>query len=96
MDSKRIVDVTWPMENGHMFVAAIKISGDDRPGMLGDITHAISTYLNTNIRSVNLDSQDSLFQGTFILYVKDTDHLGRIIDRIRKIKGVTRAERLEE
>lgn len=96
MDVKRLVEVGWPLENGHMFVAAVRISGDDRPGMLSDITHAISTYLNTNIRSVNLDSEHSMFQGTFILYVKDTEHLTRILERIRKIKGVRSTERLED
>jgi hypothetical protein len=45
---------------------------------------------------VNLDSQDTLFHGTFILFVKDTEHLGRIIDRIKKIRGVDRAERFVE
>jgi RelA/SpoT family (p)ppGpp synthetase len=96
MDEKRLVQVGWPSDNGLMFVAGVRISGDDRTGMLGDITHAISTYMNTNIRSVNLDSEDALFQGTFILFVKDTDHLSKILERIRRIKGVTKAERFEE
>lgn len=96
MEANRIVEVSLPPENGVMFVAAIRISGQDRPAMLNDITHAISTYMNTNIRSVNLDSQDSMFEGTFILSVRDTEHLSRIIEKIRRIKGVTRAERLEE
>ncbi|MBM2844933.1 MAG: relA [Bacteroidetes bacterium] len=96
METNRIVDVGWPTDNGVMFVAGVKTSGVDRPGMLGDITHAISSYANTNIRSVNIDSQDTMFQGTFILYVKDTEHLNRILEKIRRIKGVTRAERFEE
>jgi RelA/SpoT family (p)ppGpp synthetase len=96
MESDRIVEVGWPTDNGVMFVAGIKTSGVDRPGMLGDITHAISSYANTNIRSVNIDSQDTMFQGTFILYVKDTDHLNRILEKIRRIKGISRAERFEE
>jgi GTP pyrophosphokinase len=79
-----------------MFVAGVRIEGDDRPGMLNDITHAISSYLNTNIRSVNIDSVDGLFEGTFILFVQNTDHLNRILDKIRKIRGVRRAERFEE
>jgi len=37
MDRKRIVEVGWPSENGMMFVAGIKVSGDDRPAMLSDI-----------------------------------------------------------
>jgi GTP diphosphokinase / guanosine-3',5'-bis(diphosphate) 3'-diphosphatase len=96
MDAKRIVEVGWPADNGLMFVAGVRISGDDRTGMLGDITHAISTYMNTNIRSVNIDSEDALFQGTFIVFVKDTEHLSRILERIRRIKGVKKAERFEE
>ena len=96
LESNRLVEVGWPSENGTMFVAGVRISGDDRTAMLNDITHAISSYNNTNIRSVNLDSQDSLFEGTFILYVQNTDHLNRIIDKIKKIKGVKRVERFEE
>ena len=96
MQSDRVIDVNWPAENGNMFVVGVKISGDDRPGMLNDITHAISTYQNTNIRSVNLDSQDSMFEGTVILNVQDTEHLNRILDKVRKIKGIRRAERFDE
>ena len=52
--------------------------------------------MNTNIRSVNIDSRDSFFEGTFLLYVKDTDHLNRVMEKIRKIKGVTKVDRFEE
>jgi (p)ppGpp synthase/HD superfamily hydrolase len=96
LEANRIVEVGWPSDNGVVFVAGVKVSGTDRPAMLNDITHAISTYMNTNIRSVNLDSHDSLFDGTFILYVKDTEHLNRLLERIRRVKGVTRADRFEE
>jgi guanosine-3',5'-bis(diphosphate) 3'-pyrophosphohydrolase len=96
MESNRIVQVNWPSNNGVLFVAGVKISGDDRPGMLNDITHVISTYMNTNIRSVNIDSQDSYFDGTFILNVQDTEHLSRILDKIRKVRGVKRADRFDE
>ncbi len=96
MDPDRFIDVAWPSENGVMFVSGVRIHGDDRSGMLNDITHAISTYNNTNIRSVNIDSQNSLFTGTFILYVKNTDHLDRIMERIWRIRGVKSVERFEE
>jgi RelA/SpoT family (p)ppGpp synthetase len=96
MDQARILEVTWPKENGSVFVAGIRVNGDDRPAMLNDITHAISTTMNTNIRSVNLDSHDGLFAGTFILFVKDTEHLARILERLRRIRGVRAAERFEE
>ncbi len=95
-DPNRIVQVDWPKGNGQEFGAAIKISGEDRSGMLNDITHAISSYQNTNIRGVNIDSKDTMFYGTIILFVQNTDHLTRIIEKLRKIKGVSRVERLTE
>ena len=64
--------------------------------MLNDITHAISSYNNTNIRSVNIDSADGQFDGTFILNVENTEHLARIVEKIRRVQGVRRAERFEE
>ncbi len=96
MENERIVEVNWPSDSGVMFVAAVRIVGTDRTGMLNDITHAISTFHNTNIRSVNLDSKDSMFEGLFVINVKDTEHLNRLLEKLRRIKGVTRAERLEQ
>jgi guanosine-3',5'-bis(diphosphate) 3'-pyrophosphohydrolase len=96
MEPERVIDVQWPAESSAMFVAGVRIIGEDRTGMLSDITHAISTYQNTNIRSVNLDSRDSMFEGVLVLNVRDTEHLERLLERIKKIKGVTRAERLDQ
>jgi (p)ppGpp synthase/HD superfamily hydrolase len=96
MESNRIVEVAWPVKSDVMFVSGISVSGKDRPGMLNDITQAISSYMNTNIRSVNIDSGNTHFDGTFLLYVKDIDHLTRIVEKIRKIKGVEKVDRFEE
>jgi guanosine-3',5'-bis(diphosphate) 3'-pyrophosphohydrolase len=93
MENERIVDVNWPSDNGAMFVAAVRIVGADRTGMLSDITQTISNFQNTNIRSVNLDSSDSMFEGMFVINVRDTEHLNRLLEKLRRIKGVTKAER---
>jgi guanosine-3',5'-bis(diphosphate) 3'-pyrophosphohydrolase len=92
-ESARIVDVGWPSANEADFMTGIHIGGEDRPALLSDITHVISTYQNTNIRSVNMDSKGSLFDGKVILYVKDTDHLARIIEKIKRIPGIQSVER---
>lgn len=93
-DPRRVVEVGWPLLDGMEHTAAIRISGEDRTGLLNDITHSISTYQNTNIRGVNIDAQDSMFEGTILVGVKNTEHLNRIIEKLRKIKGVSRTERL--
>jgi (p)ppGpp synthase/HD superfamily hydrolase len=90
---ERIVEVGWPPANGADFIAALRLFGKDRPALLSDVTHAISTYQNTNIRSVNIDSRGSMFEGQIILCVKNTEHLARVIDKIRKVEGILEVER---
>jgi len=92
-ESERIVDVSWPMSNAADFIAAIRVYGKDRSGLLSDVTHAISSYQNTNIRSVNIDSRASLFEGQIILFVKNTEHLSRVVDKIRRVPGILEVER---
>jgi RelA/SpoT family (p)ppGpp synthetase len=92
-EPERMITVDWPQTDGAEFAAAMKISGEDRPGLLNDITHSISTFQNTNIRGVNITTRDALFEGAIIVNVNNTEHLMRIMERIRKIRGVSRIER---
>jgi guanosine-3',5'-bis(diphosphate) 3'-pyrophosphohydrolase len=92
-ESERIVDVSWPSANGADFIVAVRVYGKDRPGLLSDVTHAISTFQNTNIRSVNIDSRGSLFEGQIILFVKNTEHLARVVEKIKKVEGILEVER---
>ena len=95
-EAARLLDVSWPSENGGTYLTGIRVSGDDRPAMLNDLTHAISTYMNTNIRSVSIDTKDGIFDGMFVLDVRNVEHLTRILERLRKIRGIKSAERFEE
>jgi len=91
---ERIVEATWPGESSGLFVAGVTISGLDRPGILTEVTHAITNYQNTNIRSVSAEVRSAIFEGQIIMYVKDREHLERLIDKLKKIEGVTRVDRL--
>lgn len=91
----RIVALQWSKKWRGEFLAAVKITGDDRAGMLNDITSAVISIGKTNIRGVNIDAFDSLFEGILTVYVTDTEHLGKIFDKLKKIKGVRSVERFE-
>lgn len=90
----RLVEVDWPATNGLEFAAGLYVAGEDRPGLLSDITHAISTYQNTNIRAVKIEVHDMMFDGSIIINVKNTEHLNRIIEKIKKVNGVKEVTRL--
>ncbi|HZK75308.1 MAG TPA: ACT domain-containing protein, partial [Candidatus Kapabacteria bacterium] len=94
---ERMIDVSWPStDEGADYLVGIRVFGEDRPGMLSDLTHVISTYNNTNIRSVNIDSRDVMFDGKMTVFVKNTYHLARLTEKLRKVRGVTSVERFEE
>ncbi len=94
-DSSKLVNVQWPETEDNLFVVGILIRGQDRPGILNDISHSIVTFQNTNIKSININTQDSSFEGNVSFYVQNLEHLNRIIERLKKIPGVTYVERFE-
>jgi GTP pyrophosphokinase len=94
---ERLIDVEWPSsDEGTDFLVGIRIYGEDRPGMISDLTHVISSYNNTNIRSFSIDTTDQMFDGKMTVYVKNTYHLSRLLEKLRHVRSVTSAERYEE
>lgn len=96
LDPQRIIDVQWPEQVEDEFFVGLKINGEDRPGMLNEITNAISVHSNTNIKSVNIASKGTLFDGTVILMVKNVTHLNELVEKIKNIPGVFEVKRFEE
>ncbi|TNE71353.1 bifunctional (p)ppGpp synthetase/guanosine-3',5'-bis(diphosphate) 3'-pyrophosphohydrolase [bacterium] len=94
-EGDRIVDIKWPKKVDNSFVGGIKIIGEDRVGLVTDITTQISKQLNTNMKSINVSSEDGLFEGSLILYVQDIVHLERVIKELKKIEGVKDAYRFD-
>ncbi|MDZ7763973.1 MAG: ACT domain-containing protein [Melioribacteraceae bacterium] len=93
--SDKLVPVSWPKANGSMFVAGINIHGEDVPGILKDISNIITTYKNTNIKSVNISTGDSMFHGTIAVYVSDLEHLKKLMERLKKNRGIYSVERFD-
>ncbi len=72
------------------FLAGMKITGTDELGIVNNITTVISNENNVNMRSINFDTEDGIFEGTIMIYVHDTKHLNHLMDKLKKVKGVNR------
>ncbi len=94
-DGSKLIPVQWPQSDSSYFVSGVTVMGEDSPGILNEISHTIVSYQNTNIKSINISSNDSTFEGSVTLYVQNIEHLRRIIDRLKKIRGVFSVERFE-
>ena len=89
---ERQIDVNWDAGSGHAFVVELEITVEDRKGMLRDLTQAISDS-DTNVKGAEMFARDAAAVGRFVVEVTDLSHLNRIIDKVRKVKGVISAVR---
>ncbi|MEX2601033.1 MAG: bifunctional (p)ppGpp synthetase/guanosine-3',5'-bis(diphosphate) 3'-pyrophosphohydrolase [Balneolaceae bacterium] len=94
-DSERIIDVTWARNIDVKFLGAIRVIGEDRVGLVNDLTDVLSKSLNTNIKSINVSSDSGMFDGILTVYVDDLKHLEMIIERVKRVDGVKNATRYE-
>lgn len=95
-NTDRIIPIEWSRQKDVRFMSALRIVGEDRVGIVSDITDVISKALKTNIRSLTVESNDGVFEGTMVLDVSDLEHLQRLMERIRKIEGIFGVYRFEE
>lgn len=92
----RVVKAKWTNDELISFLAGIKISGTDELGLVNNITKVISSENNVNMRSINFDTDGGMFEGTVMVYVHDTKHLNHLMDKLKKVKGVSKVVRIDE
>ncbi|NOY36777.1 MAG: bifunctional (p)ppGpp synthetase/guanosine-3',5'-bis(diphosphate) 3'-pyrophosphohydrolase [Chlorobi bacterium] len=92
---ERIIPVRWTAHKVLSFLTRIKIVGIDRIGILNDITSVVSKVLNVNIRALNVDVDDGIFNATLDIYVHSTVHLNNLVYELAKIKSVEKVNREE-
>lgn len=91
----KIVPVKWVSHKLMSFLAVIKLTGIDRPGIVSEITTLIAKEEKVNMRMVHFDSRDGIFEGMIHLYVHNTDDLSNIVTRISQLQGVETVMRME-
>lgn len=91
----RIVRAKWTDQLELSFLAGIRFKGSDRVGIVNDVTRIISTSLKVNMRSITVESNDGFFEGQIMVFINDTDHLNKLIQRLAKVNGVLQVERFD-
>lgn len=87
-------EIKWSQHKSMSYLTSVEIRGIDRMGMLLDLSKIITDDFSINMRSVSISSHDGVFEGNLSLYVRDTESLNALLDRIRKIKGIESVKRL--
>ena len=90
----RMLEARWiDSEQDSLYQADLRLTGYDEIGIVNRLTDVISKDLNTKIRSISLQTDNGIFEGSISVLVKDTDFLGTLINRIKKVRGVINASR---
>lgn len=94
-DTERRIDVEWDFRKVGSHQVTIKVLiGHDRPGVLAEISSAISST-NTNIAQAEIKvTEEKMGQNTFVLEVSDLNQLKAAIAAIQKVDGVIEVERV--
>nr|WP_294943711.1 bifunctional (p)ppGpp synthetase/guanosine-3',5'-bis(diphosphate) 3'-pyrophosphohydrolase [uncultured Mucilaginibacter sp.] len=91
----RIVKAKWTKQLELAFLTGMRIRGIDEVGLINKLTTVISNDFKVNIRSITVDSDNGIFEGSIMIYVNDTEHLNNLTKKILQIKGITSVERFD-
>ncbi len=89
----RIYKAKWIDSSQEEFNADLKLTGIDDIGLINEITSIISNNLHVNMKKIAFSSQDGVFVGNIRVSVKNKDILKRLVDRLKKIKGIEKISR---
>ncbi|MBU1921422.1 bifunctional (p)ppGpp synthetase/guanosine-3',5'-bis(diphosphate) 3'-pyrophosphohydrolase [bacterium] len=92
---ERNIIVDWDVDREAKFNVRIKVMASDRTNLLGELTSAMSKE-KVDILYIEMKREDTFAIGRLVLEVRSLNHLTRIMKRMRAIKGVVHAERLDE
>jgi GTP diphosphokinase / guanosine-3',5'-bis(diphosphate) 3'-diphosphatase len=90
-----ILEAKWTRFKVLSYLSHIYIRGFDRQGMVNQITNVISNEYGINMRSINFDTHDGVFEGNLYLYVHHTEDLDNLLSKLKEIKGIDSVERKE-
>ena len=91
----RIVKAKWNKQQELTFLTGLHIIGIDDVGLINNITKVISNDFKVNMRSITVDTDNGIFDGSIMIFVNDKDHLDNLIKNLLQVKGVTGVTRFD-
>jgi guanosine-3',5'-bis(diphosphate) 3'-pyrophosphohydrolase len=98
----RRINVTWARPSASVsgpakatYPVKLTVVCDDRTGMLKQVTAAISDD-NTNIRHMDVRTDDTRASIDITIDIEDVKHLERIVSSVRRIPGIIDVQRMKK
>jgi GTP pyrophosphokinase len=89
----RVVKSRWAGKSGATYPVILKVVGQDDIGIVTNITSLIAKESGMMLRSINVDSQDGLFQGSITVMLSNTSAMDGLMKKLKAIKGIKQVSR---
>jgi len=93
-DLKRVVDVSWDDDQPLTRMVRLGVTATNKMGLLATISGVFSSNDSDIVQATIKALTDHQAEGVFTVSVKNLDHLTRIMNALRNIRGVEKVERL--
>lgn len=90
----RIIKTKWRKGQNIAFLSGIKLKGFDRKGIIKEMMDVITSEMDLNIRSLNIETKNNVFTGTLMLYIQSVRTLNNLIEELRQIDQMESVERI--
>ena len=76
------------------YTTLLRVIGNDHINIVANLMSIISREEGVQLRSINIDSNDGLFQGTLSVSLGNTSKLEILIKKLKEVKGVKQINRI--
>lgn len=91
----RILKARWSGETSSSnYTIILRVIGNDQINIVSNLISIISKENDVQLRSINIDSNDGLFQGNIAVMLANRSKLEQLIKKLKVVKGVKSVTRL--
>lgn len=92
---RSVAKVSWKPHKLNQYLAKIFLKGIDRKKIVHDMTYVISDQMNVNMKAINIDGNNGIYEGFVTVYVPNLDVLNALIVKLKRIEGIKMVRRVE-
>ncbi|NDW09278.1 bifunctional (p)ppGpp synthetase/guanosine-3',5'-bis(diphosphate) 3'-pyrophosphohydrolase [Dysgonomonas sp. 520] len=90
----RVIPARWSGKFGSAYTVTLRVVGQDDIGIVTNLTSIISKENGVLLRSINIESNDGIFQGNLSVTLNNTQVLDGLMKKMKTVKGVKQITRL--
>ncbi len=83
-----LIPVSWKTIKESSGVAKLTMEGLDQKGIAQKIITVVSQEFDLNLKTINIETDGSCFSGTLEVYVRNQEHLEKLVNKLSEINGI--------